>query len=128
MIKPDGPESLLILVPAYNEEGAVAGVVRDVHEAMPGVPVLVADDCSLDGTRQVAIAAGARVLSLPHHLGLGGCVQAGYKMAYDLGFEYVIRVDGDGQHDPKFIPRIFETLKSSNCQMVIGSRFIGGEG
>ena len=128
MIRPDGPDSLLILVPAYNEEGAVGGVVGDVHRAMPGIQVLVADDCSADGTRQVAIAAGARVISLPHHLGLGGCVQAGYKMAYDLGFEYVIRVDGDGQHDPKYIPRIFETLKSSGCQMVIGSRFINGEG
>jgi glycosyltransferase involved in cell wall biosynthesis len=128
VIKPDGPDSLLVLIPAYNEEGAVGGVVRDVHAAMPDVPVVVVDDCSGDGTRQVAIAAGARVLSLPHHLGLGGCVQAGYKMAFDLGFEYVIRVDGDGQHDPKFIPCIFETLKFSKCQMVIGSRFINGEG
>ena len=128
MIKPQGPDSLLILIPAYNEEGAVAGVVRGVRAVVPNIQVLVADDCSLDATRDVALAAGARVLSLPHHLGLGGCVQAGYKMAYDLGFEYVIRVDGDGQHDPKFIPQIFEALKSSNCQMVIGSRFINGEG
>ena len=128
MIKPHGPDSLLILIPAYNEEGAVGGVVRDVYAVMPDVQVLVADDCSLDATRPIALAAGARVLSLPHHLGLGGCVQAGYKLAYDLGFEYVIRVDGDGQHDPKYIPQIFETLKTSNCQMVIGSRFIDGEG
>ncbi len=127
-MKSDGPGSVLILIPAYNEEGAIGAVIRDVREVMPDVQVLVADDCSLDATRQVALAAGARVLSLPHHLGLGGCVQAGYKLAFGLGFEYVIRVDGDGQHDPKFIPKIFETLKSSKCQMVIGSRFVDGEG
>jgi len=128
MNRPLQPESLLILIPAYNEEGSVAGVIRDVRAVLPDVAVLVTDDSSLDATRSVAIAAGARVLTLPHHLGLGGCVQAGYKMAYDLGYEYVIRVDGDGQHDPAFIPRIFEALKQSHCQMVIGSRFINGEG
>ncbi len=68
------------------------------------------------------------MLALPHHLGLGGCVQAGYKLAYELGFEYVIRVDGDGQHDPRDIPRIFEKLKTSGCEMVIGSRFVAENG
>ena len=71
----------------------------------------------------VAKAAGADVLGLPYHLGLGGCVQAGYKLAFELGFAFVIRVDGDGQHDASDIPRILERLKTSGCQMVIGSRF-----
>jgi glycosyltransferase involved in cell wall biosynthesis len=128
MKRQNSPNSLLILIPAFNEEGAIAGVIREVKATMPGVPVLIADDCSLDATRTTAITAGARVLSLPHHLGLGGCVQAGYKMAFDLGFEYVIRVDGDGQHDPKFVPLIFDKLKESKCQMVIGSRYLNGEG
>lgn len=120
-------DPLLILVPAFNEEGAVGGVVEHVHKVLPGVDVLVVDDCSLDGTVSQARAAGARVLPLPHHLGLGGCVQAGYKLAYDLGYEYVIRVDGDGQHDPDDIPGIFEALQASGCEMVIGSRFIDHE-
>ena len=94
----------------------------------PGAPVLVIDDCSADGTIAAARAAGADVLPMPHHLGLGGCVQAGYKLAHELGFRYVIRVDGDGQHDPGDIPRIFERLKESGCEMVIGSRFAGGNG
>jgi glycosyltransferase involved in cell wall biosynthesis len=117
---------LLILIPAYNEEGAVAGVVRSVRAVLPDVPVLVVDDSSLDGTVAVARQAGAGVLSLPHHLGLGGAVQAGYKLAFELGYEYVIRVDGDGQHEPADIPRIFETLKKTGCEMVIGSRFVDG--
>ncbi len=118
--------SLLIIVPAYNEEAAIGDVVREIHQAAPGVPVVVIDDCSYDSTRTVARAAGARVLPAPHHLGLGGCVQAGYKLAFELGYEYVIRVDGDGQHDPREIPKILAALKNSGCEMVIGSRFTDG--
>jgi glycosyltransferase involved in cell wall biosynthesis len=128
MIRAIGPESLLVLVPAYNEEGAIAEVVRSIRVHMPGTPVLVTDDCSVDSTIAAARGAGAEVLALPHHLGLGGCVQAGYKLAYELGFEYVIRVDGDGQHDPGDIPRVFERLKTSGCEMVIGSRFVTENG
>ena len=80
-------ESLLVIVPAYNEEAAIGHVVRGVREAVPWAPVLVIDDCSADGTTAAARAAGARVLALPHHLGLGGCVQAGYKLAYELGYD-----------------------------------------
>jgi glycosyltransferase involved in cell wall biosynthesis len=119
---------LLIIVPAFNEEAAVGDVVRSVGRAMPGVPVLVIDDCSTDGTIAVAREAGARVLTLPHHLGLGGCVQAGYKLAYELGYEYVIRVDGDGQHCADDIPRIYEALRTCGCEMVIGSRFVEQNG
>ena len=89
---------LLVLVPCLNEQGSIAQVVGDVRRVLPDVPVLVVDDSSGDGTVAVAKAAGAHVLSLPHHLGLGGAVQAGYKLAFELGFQYVIRVDGDGQH------------------------------
>jgi glycosyltransferase involved in cell wall biosynthesis len=117
-----GPGSLLVIVPAYNEQGAVGEVVRELERELPGVPVLVIDDCSADATIFEARAAGARILSLPHHLGLGGAVQAGYKLAFELGFEYVIRVDGDGQHDPRDIPRILAKLKETGAEMVIGAR------
>ena len=127
-MRPTGADSLLIIVPAYNEEDAVGDVVRSIHIHVPGVPVLVLDDCSGDNTVGVARAAGAEVLSLPHHLGLGGCVQAGYKLAHELGFQCVIRVDGDGQHDARDIPLVLEKLKTSGCEMVIGSRFADGSG
>jgi glycosyltransferase involved in cell wall biosynthesis len=115
---------LLVIIPAFNEEGAVGIVIAEVNAVLPGVPVLVIDDCSGDATAAVARKAGAGVLSLPTHLGLGGCVQAGYKLAFELGYEHVIRVDGDGQHDPKDIPKILATLKQTGCQMVIGSRYL----
>ena len=123
---PDLRATLMILVPAYNEEGAVGDVVEAVKQVMPGTQVLVVDDCSQDGTVLKARTAGAGVLPLPHHLGLGGCVQAGYKLAFELGYQYVIRVDGDGQHDARDIPRVFETLCESGCEMVIGSRYVNG--
>lgn len=118
----------MILIPAFNEEGAVGAVVKEIRAYHPDVPILVLDDCSADGTRMVAKRAGADVLSVPYHLGLGGCVQAGYRLAFDLGFEYVIRLDGDGQHDPRYISLLLDTLQSSGVQMVIGSRYVDGTG
>ena len=128
MTPTNDPDSLLIIVPALNEEGAIGDVVRDIHQYVPGVPVVVIDDCSSDSTVARAREAGAEVLPIPHHLGVGGCVQAGYKLAWELGYQYVIRVDGDGQHDARDILRIFETLKSTGCDMVIGSRFAEDNG
>jgi len=113
----------MILIPAFNEAGAIASVIGEVQKVTPGTPVLVVDDASNDGTYERAKSAGANVLRLPYHLGLGGCVQAGYKLAYELGYEYVIRVDGDGQHDPKYIPELLKVLRDTGCHMVIGSRF-----
>jgi glycosyltransferase involved in cell wall biosynthesis len=113
----------MVLIPAFNEEGAIARVVEEVLSVLPGVFVVVADDGSPDNTSREAKRAGAHVLTLPVHLGLGGAVQAGYKLAFELGFDYVIRVDGDGQHDPKDIPRILEVLRREGVEMVIGSRF-----
>ena len=123
-----GPDQLLILIPAFNEVGAIGGVIQEVRGVIPDVPILVVDDASTDDTPQTARSAGADVLRLPYHLGLGGGVQAGYKLAYELGYEYVIRVDGDGQHDPKYIPALLKTLRETGCHMVIGSRFQDGYG
>ena len=127
MIPKEQADSLLIIVPAYNEQATLTGVIQEVKQVMPDVSVVVIDDGSADATATLARDAGARVLSLPYHLGLGGAVQAGYKLAYELGYQYVIRIDGDGQHDARDIPKVFETLRTSGCQMVIGSRFLDGD-
>lgn len=128
MIAPRGPHSLLVIVPALNEEGAIGDVVRSIRREMRGAPVLVIDDYSSDATISVAKQAGAEVVALPRHLGLGGCVQTGYKLAFELGFQYVVRVDGDGQHDARDIQRIYQRLVESGAHMVIGSRFIEHNG
>jgi hypothetical protein len=112
----------LLLIPAYNEEGAIRRVIAEAREVQPGLPVLVVNDCSKDATVTAAREVGAEVLSLPCHLGLGGCVQAGYKFAYDRGYSVVVRIDGDGQHDPRDIARLLDRLESSGAEMVIGVR------
>lgn len=112
----------LLIIPAFNEAAAIAGVVNEVHALLPELPVLVIDDCSKDETVYEARRAGAQVLPLPCHLGLGGCVQAGYRLAYELGYDSVVRIDGDGQHDPRDIPKLLEVLRESGCEMVIGAR------
>ena len=114
----------LILVPARNEEGAIGGVADEVHALFPHVPILVVDDGSHDSTAAIAKRHGARVLRLPHHLGLGGALQAGYRLAFELGFEYVVRIDGDGQHDPAYIPAMIDAVSRPGVHMVIGSRFV----
>ncbi|MEO8024977.1 MAG: glycosyltransferase family 2 protein [Bryobacteraceae bacterium] len=121
-------KELLVLIPAFNEEGAITRVIEEVRAAVPDALVMVVDDCSGDATRHLATLAGARVLAVPHHLGLGGCLQAGYRLGFELGYDFVIRVDGDGQHDPADIPRILNALKTSGCEMAIGSRYVGGGG
>lgn len=122
------PEDLLVLIPAYNEELCIGDVLRELWVVLPGCAALVVDDCSRDGTVAQATQAGAKVLRLPHHLGLGGAVQAGYKLAFELGYRYVIRIDGDGQHDPRDIRRIYDELRDSGAEMVIGSRFLSDGG
>ena len=123
-----GPNQFLILIPAFNESLNIGAVIAEVRQVVPQAPVLVVDDASSDDTYARAKSGGADVLRLPHHLGLGGCVQAGYKFAYELGYEYVIRVDGDGQHDPKYIPDLLKVLRETGCHMVIGSRFYQSNG
>lgn len=120
-------ERVLLLIPAYNEEASIGFVLDEIRRELGDITVLVLDDCSTDATAAAARTAGARVLSAPHHLGLGGCVQAGYRLAFELGYEYVVRLDGDGQMDPRDVPRILDTLRASGSQMVIGSRFVDGD-
>lgn len=115
-----------MLIPCYNESACIEGVLAELWQVLPQCQVVVIDDCSQDDTAARAAAAGANVLRLPHHLGLGGAVQAGYKLAYELGYSIVIRIDGDGQHDPRDIRRIYDTLRETGVEMVIGSRFLPG--
>lgn len=116
----------LILIPAFNEAGNISFVVNEIRQVLGSVDILVVDDASTDSTVGFARLSGAHVLALPHHLGLGGAVQAGYRLAFELGYQYVVRIDGDGQMDPRDIPPLLDTLRASGVQMVIGSRYLGG--
>src|SRR5581483_4507237 len=92
--------SLLAVVPAYNEAGSVAHVVRSLRERAPRFDVIVVDDGSTDATADQARSAGASVITLPFNLGIGGAVQTGFVYALEQGYDYMAQVDGDGQHEP----------------------------
>jgi glycosyltransferase involved in cell wall biosynthesis len=115
---------LMIIVPARNEEASIGRVVRSVKRVLPGTPLLVIDDHSSDATARVAAGAGARVVRLPKHLGLAGCLRTGYRIALEQGFETVVRVDGDGQHEAADIPGMLRALQETGADIVIGSRFL----
>ena len=119
----NGP-SVLVIVPAYNEEGAVGHVVKSVREVVGDTPIAVIDDGSQDATAEAAAAAGAEVFRLPHHLGLGGAVQTGYRFAFEQGFDRVVRVDGDGQHNPSDIPTLLKAMDEGGYDVVTGSRYL----
>lgn len=117
--------SVLVVIPALNEEDSVADVVRDVCSAVPNARCLVIDDGSVDRTKDIAAAAGADVLRLPFNLGVGGAMRAGFRYAQDNGFDVVVQVDADGQHDPHAIGALVALLKEVDADIVIGARFAG---
>jgi glycosyltransferase involved in cell wall biosynthesis len=116
----------LAIVPARNEEAAVGSVVEELRVFDPELDVLVIDDGSEDATALSAAAAGAAVVRLPFTLGIGGAVQTGFKYALEQGYDTVIRLDGDGQHDPQEIPQLLAPLARGEADVVVGSRFANG--
>lgn len=116
-----GKRRLLVVMPAWNEAACVGETVREVIRSVPDADILVVDDGSTDQTSDEACAAGARVLRLPINLGVGGAMRAGFKYAQRHGYEAVIQVDSDGQHDPRDIPAVIAAL--DDADIVIGARF-----
>jgi glycosyltransferase involved in cell wall biosynthesis len=115
---------ILIIVPAYNEEESLAGVIRDLREHVPSADVVVVNDGSRDSTSQVARELGVKVLDLPFNLGIGGAVQAGYLHARRNGYDIAVQFDGDGQHRAGEIKKLIEPLATDKADLVIGSRFL----
>ena len=117
--------SLLAIVPAYNEQDTVAHVIGRIRTELPHADVAVVDDGSTDDTAAAAEAAGAVVLRHPFNLGIGGAVQTGFRYAETRGYDLMVQVDGDGQHEPSEIPALLESLHGQpGVDMVCGSRFL----
>lgn len=115
---------ILIIIPAYNEEASLPGVIRDLRENMPSADVVVVNDGSRDATAQVAEQLGVKVLDLPFNLGIGGAVQAGFLYADRNGYDIAVQFDGDGQHLAKEIKKLLEPIAAGTADLVIGSRFL----
>ncbi len=119
------PSRTVFLIPAFNEEACIGALLRELRQAYPGAPVCVIDDGSRDATVARVQAAGGTVLRLPCNLGVGGAMQAGFRYAWDQGFDYAIRLDGDGQHPPAACASLVERMGRGDVDMVVGSRFLG---
>ena len=116
---------LLVIIPALNEEDSIDAVVRDARSVLRA-DVVVVDDGSTDRTGDLAVAAGATVLTLPYNLGVGGAIRTALRYAQERGYRRVLQLDGDGQHEASEGLRLVQTLDTAGVDLVVGSRFAAG--
>jgi len=118
---------ILIIIPAYNEGTRIGEIVLRLQEKNPEYDVVVINDGSKDNTAPEARGAGAQVVSHPFNLGYGVAIQTGYKFALAKGYDFAVQMDGDGQHDPAFIPKLLLPVMSGETDFALGSRFLEAE-
>lgn len=119
------PPKLLVIIPAYNEEGSIANVIRRIRSVSDNIDVVVINDGSRDRTAARAEAAGATaVIDLPFNLGIGGAMQTGYLYAHKNQYDIALQIDADGQHNPADIPTVIEPLLRGEVNFTIGSRYV----
>jgi len=125
---PGEQNCVLVIVPCFNEEASIRRVVVELKRCAPFADVLVIDDGSSDRTGEVARAAGAMVLTHPRNQGVGAAMRSGSTYATAQGYLFAVRVDGDGQHDPRYIASLLRPLIGGAADVSIGSRFLGTDG
>ena len=116
----------IILVPIYNEADNIDYIVNDLKQ-INECDVIFINDASTDNSIYILKEKQQTVIDLPINLGIGGCIQTGYKYAYDKGYDIAIQYDGDGQHSASEIPKLISAIEDG-ADYVIGSRFVTGEG
>ena len=119
---------ILVIIPAYNEEENIEKVIDNLQRRVPEVDYVIINDCSRDKTREVCRKNSFNYIDLPVNLGIGGGVQAGYQYALKNGYDIAIQNDGDCQHDPTYIKDVVSPIIDGQADIVIGSRFVTGEG
>lgn len=119
---------MLVIIPAFNEEGNLEKTIQDIHDNAPGFDYVIINDCSTDQTLEICRRHGYSYLNLPINLGIGGAVQTGYRYALYHGYDIAVQFDGDGQHSAKYLEEMARQLNETESDMVIGSRFIAKEG
>ena len=118
--------STLVIIPAFNESANMPAVFADKRAYGGDYDWLVVDDASEDDTARVAKSFGAKVLTLPLNMGVGGAVQAGYIYAWENGYDFAVQFDGDGQHRAKHLADLLEPVRDGRADMVVGSRYLDG--
>ncbi len=115
--------NLLIIIPAYNEAESIERVVDNLIEHYPQYDYVVINDGSTDDTRKVCARRKYNLLDLPINTGLSGAIKSGMRYANYYGYDYVVQIDGDGQHDPRYIQDMISEMEQTGVDIVIGSRF-----
>jgi len=118
---------ILLIIPCFNEEASIGGLLSEIAATGCGYHTLVIDDGSSDATAAVA-SCRSPVARLAQNLGIGGAVQTGIKYAARQDFDFCIQIDGDGQHDPRAIETLLEAYRNDPTNITIGSRFIDHAG
>ena len=118
----------ICIIPAFNESESILKTVQNIRESAPDFDVIVINDSSKDNTLDICREHNIPVLDLPINLGIGGAVQTGYLYALKNDYDIAVQMDGDGQHDARFLSMMEKTLEDKHADMVIGSRFIKKEG
>lgn len=113
----------LIIIPAYNEAENLEQLIENLIHNYPQYDYVVINDGSTDDTRKLCAAKGYNLLDLPVNLGLAGAIKSGMKYANFYGYDYVVQIDGDGQHDPAYIGDMLKKMEETDADIVIGSRF-----
>lgn len=114
---------VLIIVPCYNEQGAIASLLEEVSACQQGYKTIVIDDGSQDATHQIA-SQFSPTLKLLRNLGIGGAVQTGIKYAQNNGFDFCVQIDGDGQHPPSEVSKLLQAYREMPRSIIIGSRYL----
>lgn len=118
----------LVIIPAYNEQANIENVIKEITEKCKDCDYVVVNDCSTDNTPFILDKNGFNHIDLCSNLGIGGGVQSGYLYAEKEGYDCAVQLDGDGQHDPKYIEKIIKPIIENTADVVIGSRFIEHDG
>lgn len=116
-------QKVLVIIPAYNEEKNIGGIISQIKENSDA-DIVVVNDGSSDKTYREAFKTGVRVIDLPFNLGIGGAMQAGYIFARDNGYDVSVQIDADGQHDPAYLNAMIGKVCEDGYDMAIGSRYV----
>lgn len=117
---------VLLIIPCYNEQKAIAALLQEIADLSQGFEVLVIDDGSHDDTFHVAQPLSPTVRLL-RNLGIGGAVQTGIKYAERHDFDFCVQIDGDGQHPPDQVLKLLEAYAENSAEVVVGSRFLSND-
>jgi len=115
---------ILAIIPCYNEGESIKNTVENLKEKTIGVDFVIVNDGSRDNTRDICLENNYPIIDFPFNLGLSNAVQTGMRYAYNNGYEMALQFDGDGQHDPLYIPEMVQKMQETSADIVIGSRHL----